>query len=160
MAMPKIGRAVCCSCSFIVASLRRPLCLFLTDKEINVLTNYVRNAYFLARLLKEVAYYKQEVKDNEAKLEEMKRSNKDVYDIKQFEKVLDESYMMVPDSERRLKQALGDLSLFFENSDATIDKTGTWYTTADQILKENCGEKDEENTPKTNVDDIAEGEPF
>jgi len=90
----------------------------------------------------------------------MKGSSKDIYDIKQFEKVLDESYMMVPDSERRLKQALEDLSAFFENNDATIDKTGEWYTATDKILKENCGAKDLENIPKTNVDDIAEGEAF
>ena len=115
------------------------------------------------RLLKEVAYYQQEVKDNEIKLEEMKSSNKDPYDIKQFEKVLQESYMMVPDSERRLKQALEDLSSFVDDSgsESAIDKTGEWYTTADKILNEHySGKSGDEEVAETNVDELAEGEAF
>jgi len=117
---------------------------------------------YFHRLLKEVAYYKQEVNDNETKLETMKSdTSKDPYDIKQFEKVLDESYMMVPDSERRLKQALEDLTAFVSSDDATVDKTGEWFTTADAILKENCSNGgDEEHVPETKVDDLADGEAF
>ena len=113
------------------------------------------------RLLKEVAYYAQEVKDNKAKLEGMKSENRDAHDIKYFQKVLDESYMMVPDSERRLKQALDDLSVFLEScDDATINKSGEWYSTADAILKENSHGKVEDDLPLTDVDTLAEGEAF
>ena len=123
------------------------------------------------RLLKEVAYYKQEVKDNETKLEEMKNGNKDPYDIKQFEKVLAESYMMVPDSEKRLALALEDLHSFMNNNSEdgqpdtskAVDKKGEWYRTADNLLRENfssgIGDNDQE-AAVTNVDDLADGEAF
>jgi len=120
------------------------------------------------RMLKEVAYYKKEVKENETKLEEMKRNNKDPYDIKQFEKVLAESYMMVPDSESRLAQTLEDLSSFVNESlsDSTtfaIDKTGEWFTEADKLLRENFGNRvgdGDQEVAETNVDDLTEGEAF
>jgi tubulin-specific chaperone A len=59
--------------------------------------------------LKEAAYYEQEVKENESTLEEMKSENRDPYDIKKFQEVLDESHMMIPDSKSRLKQTLAKL---------------------------------------------------
>ena len=64
------------------------------------------------RLLKEVNYYKKEVEENEAKLALLKEEKRDIYDIKKFEEVLGESYMMVPESEGRLKRSLEDLASF------------------------------------------------
>ena len=113
------------------------------------------------RLMKEAAYYKREVIDNEAKLAEMKSGNKDAHDIKYFQKVLDESYTMVPDSERRLKHALDDLSVFLDGcDDVTINKLGEWYSTADAILKEDSHRKDDDNLPLTDVNELTEGEAF
>ena len=65
-------------------------------------------------LIKEAKYYKEEVKENEAKLAKMKEENKDKYDIKKFQEVLDESIMMVPDSENRMKKAAEDLEAAME----------------------------------------------
>jgi tubulin-specific chaperone A len=62
------------------------------------------------RLAKEVAYYEKEVKENEEKLQGMKEAKKDAYDIKKFEEVLGESYMMIPDSKARFQQSLEELS--------------------------------------------------
>ncbi|EEC43012.1 predicted protein, partial [Phaeodactylum tricornutum CCAP 1055/1] len=66
------------------------------------------------RLLKEVNYYQKEVQENEVKLQQMKDDNRDPYDVKKFAEVLDESYMMVPDSEARLAQAVHELRDFLE----------------------------------------------
>lgn len=119
-------------------------------------------------LLKEVAYYKEEVKENELKLEEMKSSDKDSYDIKRFEQVLGESYMMVPDSTKRLQQALDDLSSFIAADADSLDTTGEWLQTAKQLLltsSETCpaapklgGEAGD--FAETSVDDLADGEAF
>ena len=62
--------------------------------------------------MKEVAYYEKEVLENEAKLEEMKAKNQDKYDIKKFQEVLDESYMMIPDSKSRLAKVLEEMEGF------------------------------------------------
>ena len=48
----------------------------------------------------------------------MKEDGKDPYDIKKFAEVLDESKMMVPDSEARLKKNVEELDSFLkENPD-------------------------------------------
>ena len=85
------------------------------------------------RMHKEVASYKKEVTVNEARVQKMKDEGKDEYgitsfvfslqwvfvtccllifftDIRKQEEVLQESYMMVPDSQTRLEKALGELS--------------------------------------------------
>lgn len=101
----------------------------------------------------------------------MKNSNKDPYDIKRFEQVLAESYMMVPDSSKRLQQALEDLASFVQSAqdgDAQgIDEAGEWFVTAKQVLKEHSQQKEKEtdemgaeDVVETNVDDLAAGEAF
>ncbi|CAM9696178.1 unnamed protein product [Ascophyllum nodosum] len=71
------------------------------------------------RMLKEVASYEKEAKDNEARVQKMRDDGKDSYDIKKQEEVLQESYMMIPDSKNRLAKALQDLESFLgENKDA------------------------------------------
>jgi tubulin-specific chaperone A len=121
-----------------------------------------------------VAYYKEEVKENELKLEEMKSSSdKDAYDVRRFEQVLGESYMMVPDSTKRLQRALEDLSAFIridddEDEASSVDKTGEWFQTAEQLLRENYHQTGQNNdgcgnneiVAETSVDDLADGEAF
>ena len=114
------------------------------------------------RLLKEVSYYEGEVKENESKLAEMKAANKDPYDIKKFEEVLGESYMMIPDSKSRLKQALEELSSFLQSSEVEEHKSNEWYVQAQELLAK---EKDlldmgEGDVQETNVEDLKSGEAF
>ena len=108
------------------------------------------------RLAKEVAYYEKEVKENEEKLEKMKESNSDSYDIKKFEEVLGESYMMIPDSKARFQKSLEELSLFLD----TNSVEGEWVATAQSILKENSVSSNTTGHAETNVDDLKEGEVF
>lgn len=114
-------------------------------------------------MLKEVNFYKEEVKQNEAKLAEMKASNQDAYDIKKFEEVLGESYMMIPDSSTRLKQTLLDLASYIESNDMTDElKSKEWYQQAVELLeKERCRYEDRgEVLEETRVDDLGEDEAF
>merc|ERR1719502_241629 len=55
----------------------------------------------------------------------MKDAGKDIYDIKKAEEVLQESYMMIPDSKNRFHKSLDDLLAFVnENSeDPAIART-------------------------------------
>jgi tubulin-specific chaperone A len=113
------------------------------------------------RLLKEVSYYEQEVKDNEKQLEEMKEdATKDSYDIKRFAQVLSESYMMIPDSKKRLRESLCDLSVFVRENE--VDKGGEWYTEAVKILVEhgNIGNNSTQDLIETRVDNLADNEDF
>lgn len=66
----------------------------------------------LNRLAKEVASYEKEAKTQETKIQGMKDQGKDIYDIKKQEEVLQESYMMIPDSKARYQNALEDLQAF------------------------------------------------
>lgn len=61
------------------------------------------------RMAKEAAYYVKEVADNTAKNQKMRDEGKDPYDIQKQEEVLAESVMMVPDSRRRLGEAIDKL---------------------------------------------------
>lgn len=76
-------------------------------------------------MLKEVASYEKEVVTNEARIQKMRDEGKDPYgrstsnttnryysslDIKKQEEVLQESYMMVPDSKGRLEKSILALS--------------------------------------------------
>jgi tubulin-specific chaperone A len=129
----------------------------------------------LIRLLKELAYYKDEVKTNEMKVDEMKRdTSKDMYDVKRYEEILNESYMMVPDTTKRLQTAINDLLSYTTNNKTVLDPTGTWYQTAQTILLDNQTMVSEyEYIPnnfdttdpvtsvvETCVDNLADGEAF
>lgn len=125
------------------------------------------------RLLKEVAHYKDEVRANEIKLDAIKRdSSKDRYDIKRYEELLNESYIMVPDSSKRLQLSISDLSSYIKCNESLFDREGSWFQTAHIILQEHgqnattnrCDQHDPPNavTPvvETCVDDLADGEAF
>ena len=63
-------------------------------------------------MVKEVAHYKKETAENEARVQQMRDDGKDSYDVKKAVEVLEETRMMVPDAERRLSDALDDLFTF------------------------------------------------
>lgn len=120
-------------------------------------------------MLKEVAYYEKEVKENEEKLQEMKDQNKNPYDIKKFGEVLEESHMMIPDSKNRLEQALADLAVYVESEEvmevASEIADYEWYVKALEVLKENISHQTLENSNddvvvETDVSVLEDGEAF
>lgn len=84
--------------------------------------------------------------------------NKDEYDVKRFQQVLDESHMMVPDSKRRLNESLQDLEHLLEASNNDL-KSSEWYCQARDILNQNAIEG-EAVTTETNIDELVDGEAF
>ncbi|CAM9286696.1 unnamed protein product [Pylaiella littoralis] len=64
------------------------------------------------RMVKEVASYEKEAEENEAKVQKMRDDKKDPYDIRKQEEVLQESYMMIPDSKSRLAKVLEEMEAF------------------------------------------------
>ena len=72
---------------------------------------------------KEVASYEKEVLTNEARVQKMRDDGKDIYDIRKQEEVLQESYMMVPDSKARCETAIAELQNVLEefNDDQDLD---------------------------------------
>lgn len=117
-----------------------------------------------SRLVKEVAYYKDEVNENEEKLKAMEAANEDPYDIKKFKEVLDESYMMIPDSSARLKQSLQDLASYVKSSEVTDEyKSNEWYTQANELLDQQRSryyEEADDTVEETKVEDLKDGEAF
>ena len=91
-------------------------------------------------------------------MEEMRSAEKDTYDIKLFQQVVDESCLMVPDSERRLASAVEDLQEFVDEH-KSLD--GEWMEAALSLLV-GQGKKSamEGAVHETNIDDIADGEAF
>jgi tubulin-specific chaperone A len=121
--------------------------------------------------LKEVEHYKDEVVLNEKKVDEMKRdTSKDIYDVRRYEDILNESYMMVPDSSKRLQLAITDLSTYIASNNHLLDLSGSWYQTAQAILLGNQSAVVDVQysvtsytanpVPETRIDDLAEGEAF
>lgn len=128
--------------------------------------------------MKEAAYYVDEVHENETKLQQMKNSNDDKYDIKKFQEVLAESHMMIPDSINRRDNALVDLkdyvSLLTKEEEGNVELLECeWMNEAIKILGEGGlfdigtekpykGEErgGDDVAVLTTVDDLAEGEEF
>jgi len=102
------------------------------------------------RMIKEVASYQSEVSLNESKLSRMKSdASKDEWDVKKFEEVLAESYMMVPDSRARARKSFEDLAAFVEqNKGEEGFAEDEWYEVARGILEEHL-EGEKENVTKT-----------
>ena len=63
-------------------------------------------------MVKEAAYYKKEAGENEARVQKMKDDGVDQWTVKKAEEVLGESYMMIPESEKRMKESIEDLFAF------------------------------------------------
>lgn len=72
-------------------------------------------------------------------MQKMKDENKDHYDIKKFAEVLEESEMMIPDSENRWKRAVNDLAQFLEgheNHDGSSElKNEEWLARAKGLVE-------------------------
>jgi tubulin-specific chaperone A len=118
-------------------------------------------------MIKEVAYYEKEVKENEATLEEMKAAEKDPYDIKKFKEVLGESYMMIPDSKSRLQRTLVDLEEYVASPEVVENeslKYNEWYLQATELLtkrkEELEGTSGDDGVQETDVGGLEEGEAF
>jgi tubulin-specific chaperone A len=110
-------------------------------------------------MLKEVAYYEQEVIENEVKLQEVKNDPmKDEYDAKRFEQVLGESRMMIPDSKKRLQVVLNDLSDFFTEQQSYLNKDSEWFDQAAKIILMNTTNDEDRNKrqPIVQQTDISE----
>lgn len=122
------------------------------------------------RLVKEVAYYNKETAENETQLLAMKEQNKNPHDVKKFGEVVEESRMMIPDSRRRLDQALTDLEAYLSSPSVQgrVEATNEWYTKAQAVLNEQgyppMGSKTaaggDDVVDETNLDDLKEGEAF
>ncbi|KAJ1926045.1 hypothetical protein IWQ60_004142 [Tieghemiomyces parasiticus] len=85
----------------------------------------------LKRVLKDETYYKQEAKDQEARIAKLKAENGDAYVIrKQVRRsamyslsFLDETLNMIPDCKRRIAQAIQDLKALVDENQTTFSDT-------------------------------------
>jgi len=100
------------------------------EKQLEIKTKIVQ------RLVKEVTYYHKEVKENEEKLAKMKADNADFHDIKKFQEVLDESNMMIPDSQTRLKKSVDELSTFLSETNTDTMAESEWLRIAKDFVTE------------------------
>merc|ERR1719263_1870863 len=91
------------------------------------------------RMIKEAAYYKKEAGQNEARVQKMKDDGIDPWTVKKAEEVLGESYMMIPDSEKRLKESIEDLFAFMQEfgEDGEV-KEAADFEPAQKMLDENA----------------------
>lgn len=150
--------------------MRASIIYFRMDNVSTIIKQLSINVKACQRLSNEADYYKMEVKENEIKLAKMRSAGRDPYDIKKFEEVLDESYMMIPDSEARLRRSIGALQLFLTQHSVILQKSSSeWMELATQIvLKQNNGDSKHEmaesqsiqDVEVTNVNDLMEGEIF
>lgn len=101
-----------------------------TDKKLKVQIGVCK------RMKKEVAAYEKEVITNEARVQKMKDEGRDIYDIRKQEEVLQESYMMVPDSKNRFQEALNELNNLLEQYAEDAEVTEETRTEARAILAE------------------------
>ncbi|WZN58566.1 tubulin-specific chaperone A [Chloropicon roscoffensis] len=88
-------------------------------RQVKVKTGVVK------RLRKELAMYEQEKVQNDKRVEDMRASGADVYDVRQAERVADESAMMIPDCKVRFEAAIQDLQSLTdaEKENAEINET-------------------------------------
>ncbi|WPT14285.1 Tubulin-specific chaperone A [Picochlorum sp. SENEW3] len=99
-------------------------------RSITIKTGIVR------RLAKELNMYRDEEKKEKEKVQKMKESGADPYDIKYAvgaESIMNESSAMVPDTEQRLKVAIKDLTSCLEENQS-LEKTDE-FQAATEILE-------------------------
>ena len=89
-----------------------------TEKKLKILFNSLK------RLKKEVKYYNNELIENENKLNKMVEEDKDKYDIKKQQEIVDETKMMIPDSTKRLQNKINDFENFIQDAqfDLNLDE--------------------------------------
>jgi len=88
-------------------------------RQVKVKTGVVK------RLRKELAMYEQEKVQNEKRVDEMRANGADTYDIRQAERVADESAMMIPDCKVRFEAAFSDLKSLAEAEKENVEINGT-----------------------------------
>ena len=86
------------------------------------------------RLAKEKTVYEKEAEQQRVRVEKYKQENRDEYEIRKQEEVLQESLMMVPDCQRRLVKAYDDLKVIL--NDEQDLKESEEYITAAKILED------------------------
>jgi len=85
------------------------------------------------RLAKEVTAYEKETVQEQERLQKMKDKDEDEYNIRQQEKVLQESQMMIPDCRKRLQTAYDELKEILE-SEKDLEESED-FQTASTILQ-------------------------
>lgn len=86
------------------------------------------------RLAKEKVTYEKEAAQQRERIQKLKEQDKDGYDIKKQEEVLQESLMMVPDCQRRLFKAFEELKKILD-SEQDLKETED-YIEAEKVLQE------------------------
>lgn len=98
-------------------------------KDLKVKTNVVK------RLRRELEAYRKEEEEENWKLEQLRNSEADTSDIKYQESVVSESSMMVPDTEKRLRDAEDELaSLLKSNEENEGVNSSEVYSNAKEAL--------------------------
>lgn len=85
------------------------------------------------RVKREYQSYEVEAKQNDERIQKMRNDNRDPYDIRKQEEVLQESYMMIPESRGRLALCYEDLEAFMAHHS---DMTGELVEEAQKVLSE------------------------
>ncbi|EGI63120.1 TBCA protein, partial [Acromyrmex charruanus] len=86
------------------------------------------------RLAKEKVTYEKEAAQQRERIQKLKEQDKDGYDIKKQEEVLQESLMMVPDCQRRLVKAFEELKKILETEQDLKEVED--YIEAEKVLQE------------------------
>ncbi|XP_076623081.1 tubulin-specific chaperone A-like [Colletes latitarsis] len=86
------------------------------------------------RLAKEKVTYEKEAAQQRERIQKLKDQDKDGYDIKKQEEVLQESLMMVPDCQRRLVKAFEELKSILETEQDLKEVED--YIEAEKVLQE------------------------
>ena len=68
------------------------------------------------RISKDLQFYTREIEENKERIQKMKLNDECRYMIRKQEEVLSESYMMIPDTQLRLEDAIKDLELTCNNA--------------------------------------------
>ena len=96
-------------------------------KQLRIQTGVVK------RLGKEKVFYLKEMELNTSKVEKLREAGKDEHEIKQAIAVLDETKMMIPETERKLLEAYQNLDQLVQGSADRQDTTE--YTDAVEVLE-------------------------
>ncbi|XP_003707241.1 tubulin-specific chaperone A [Megachile rotundata] len=86
------------------------------------------------RLAKEKVTYEKEAAQQRERIQKLKEQDKDGYDIKKQEEVLQESLMMVPDCQRRLVKAFEELKKILDTEQDLKEVED--YIEAEKVLRE------------------------
>lgn len=87
------------------------------------------------RTTKEYLYYFDEKTREEKRLQSMKESNQDAYDIKQQENVVQETCVMIPATKKSLEEHLGGLQTFVQELGESLVPGTEQKEEVDSILK-------------------------